>query len=50
MTKNIMKYSEILKFYILNPNYMVKSSNWQSFATKESSQNPQNRDDFFYPN
>ena len=37
MTKNIMKYSKFLKFYILNPNYNVKSSNWQSFAAKESS-------------
>ena len=45
-----MKYSEILKFYLLNPNYKVKISNWQSFATKGSSLSPQNRDDFFYPN
>ena len=27
MTKNIMKYSKIPKFYLLNPNYKVKSSN-----------------------
>ena len=47
LTKNIMKYSKILKLYILNPNYKVKSSNWQSFATKGSSLNPQNRDYFF---
>ena len=26
MTRNIMKYSKILKIYILNPNYKVKSS------------------------
>ena len=28
---------KILKFYILNPNYKLKSSNWQSFAIKGSS-------------
>ena len=26
MTRSIMKYSKILKNYILNPNYKVKSS------------------------
>ena len=31
-----IKYSKILTFYMLNPNYKVKSSNWQSFATKGS--------------
>ena len=50
MTKNIMKYSKILKFYMLNPNYKVKSSNWQSFKTKGSSSSPQNRDECFYTN
>ena len=45
-----MKYSKILKFYMLNPNYKVKSSNWQSFKTKGSSSSPQNRDECFYTN
>ena len=36
LNDNIMKYSKILKFYILTPKYKVKSSNWQSFATKGS--------------
>ena len=35
MTKNIRKYYKILTFYILNPNYKVKSSNWQSYAQKD---------------
>ena len=35
MTKNIRKYYKILTFYILNPNYKVKSSNLQSFAQKD---------------
>ena len=30
-------YFKILKFYILNPNCKVKSSNCQRFATKGSS-------------
>ena len=30
-----MKYSKILKFYILNPNCKMKSSNWQSLQQKD---------------
>ena len=48
MPKDIMKYSKILKFYILNPNYKLKSSNWQRFATKGSPKSPRNRDDVFF--
>ena len=42
-----MKYSKIQTFYILNSNCKVKSSNWQSFATKESSQSPKTEMTFF---
>ena len=45
-----MKYSKILKFYMLNPTYKVKSSNWQNFTTKGSSSSPQNRDECFNTN
>ena len=30
-----MKYSKILKLYILNRNYKVKSSNWKSLQKKD---------------
>ena len=36
MTKNIMKFSKILKFYILNLNYKVKSSNWHKVLQQKN--------------
>ena len=38
---------KILNFLKFDPNYLVKSSNRQSFATKRSFERPQNRDGFF---
>ena len=50
LTIKCLKWSKIswnTPKFILNPNYKVKSSNWQSIATKGSSLSRQNRNDFF---
>ena len=44
-----MKYSKILRFYILNPNCEVKSSNLQVLQQSDHLK-VLKTDDFFYPN
>ena len=49
-TKNIIKYFNLLKFYILDPNYEVKSSNWQDLQQKGYLKLFKTEITFYYPN
>ena len=45
-----MKYFNLLKFYILDPNYEVKSSNWQDLQQKGHLKLLKTEITFYYPN